>query len=331
MIWKTWKKYWEVSAVKAVIAAAFFLMLWKLSDIIFIVFGGALLAIGLHAFSSLLSKHLKIKKQIAIPITIVLLIITIVVIAVFFLQPLASQSGKLLNRLPDSLIALEQQLENYTDIDVPDDVIAKLDSVTINIKSILDLSQAFGRAVSFVIGFFIAVVVGLYFYIYPDEYKDSLAQIFNGRQRADKITKEVYTDLKWWLFGILCSMTSIAVLTTAGLLILGVPFALLLGVSAGILAFIPNFGPILSVIPAFLVASVTSIELATYVIFLYVGVQLVESYLITPLIQKKAISLSPALHIIIQLTFGVLFGFLGLMFAVPFAVAVRAFYRGMNN
>ena len=126
-------------------------------------------------------------------------------------------------------------------------------------------------------------------------------------------------------------MTSIAVLTTAGLLILGVPFALLLGVSAGILAFIPNFGPILSVIPAFLVASVTSIELATYVIFLYVGVQLVESYLITPLIQKKAISLSPALHIIIQLTFGVLFGFLGLMFAVPFAVAVRAFYRGMNN
>ena len=140
MIWKTWKKYWEVSAVKAVIAAAFFLMLWKLSDIIFIVFGGALLAIGLHAFSSLLSKHLKIKKQIAIPITIVLLIITIVVIAVFFLQPLASQSGKLLNRLPDSLIALEQQLENYTDIDVPDDVIAKLDSVTINIKSILDLS-----------------------------------------------------------------------------------------------------------------------------------------------------------------------------------------------
>jgi predicted PurR-regulated permease PerM len=120
-------------------------------------------------------------------------------------------------------------------------------------------------------------------------------------------------------------MAIIGVLTTAGLWILGIPLALALGIIAALFTFIPNIGPLLSAIPALLLGLMDSPQQALYIGALYVGIQTVESYMITPLIQKKTISLPPALTLSSQVLLGVIFGGLGVALATPMtAVALAA-------
>ncbi len=93
--------------------------------------------------------------------------------------------------------------------------------------------------------------------------------------------------------------------------------ALALGIIAGLLSFIPNFGPIIALLPAVLIAFTQGPNTALYITLLYMGVQAVESNLITPLVQKKMVYLPPAMIIISQVLLGILVGGLGLILATP--------------
>lgn len=101
----------------------------------------------------------------------------------------------------------------------------------------------------------------------------------------------------------------------------GHPLALILGIIAALLTFIPNIGPILSAIPAILLGLVENTTLAIHIALLYTVIQLVESYIITPLIQRKTVSLPPGLTLGAQVILGVLFGMLGLALATPLTAA----------
>jgi predicted PurR-regulated permease PerM len=103
---------------------------------------------------------------------------------------------------------------------------------------------------------------------------------------------------------------------------MGVPLALTLGLIAGLLSFIPNFGPILSAVPAILLAFIHSPISAVYVACLFVGVQVVESNVVTPFIERKTVELAPALTIVFQLILGVLIGGLGLVLATPLLAVI---------
>ena len=128
--------------------------------------------------------------------------------------------------------------------------------------------------------------------------------------------------LRWWLIGKVGSMIFIGILTWIGLSIIGVPLALTLGLIAGLLSFIPNFGPIISALPAILLAFIDSPITAVYVLILYVGVQLVESNLVTPIIERETVELPPALTIIFQLALSVMIGGLGLVLATPLLAVI---------
>ena len=112
-------------------------------------------------------------------------------------------------------------------------------------------------------------------------------------------------------------MPSSTRLTTIGLWLLDVPLALVLGLIAALFTFIPNIGPILSAIPAVLFGLTVSPQQALYVGLLYGGIQVVESYLLTPLVQRKTIELPPALTLAAQVLLGVTFGGLGVALAAP--------------
>ncbi len=139
------------------------------------------------------------------------------------------------------------------------------------------------------------------------------------RTRVRQILVAVGDTLSWWLVGKVGSMLFIGVLTWIGLSILGVPLALTLGLIAGLLSFVPNFGPILSALPAILLAFVPpgSPMTALYVLLLFVGVQLLESNLVTPMIERRTVEIPPALTIVFQLALAVLVGGLGLVLATP--------------
>ena len=132
---------------------------------------------------------------------------------------------------------------------------------------------------------------------------------------------ETGNRLRRWLIGQGISMLVIGSLTFIGLLILGVPIAFVLALFAGLAGFLPYLGPIIGAIPMVLVAGGESFHLALLVVGLYVIIQFLESYLLTPLIQARAVSMPPAVVILNQLVFGAVFGLLGLALATPLAAA----------
>lgn len=122
-------------------------------------------------------------------------------------------------------------------------------------------------------------------------------------------------------------MAIIGACTAVGLWALGVPLALTLALLAAALTFVPNFGPILAAVPAVLLGLLESPTKALYVVLLYVGVQTVESYVLTPLIQKRTVSAPPALTILAQVLLGVLVGGLGVVLATPLTAVALVLAR----
>ena len=137
------------------------------------------------------------------------------------------------------------------------------------------------------------------------------------RDRARQVLDQLGSTLFRWLLGELFSMVVVAILTGLGLWLLGMPLALTLALFAGLFSFIPNFGPLIGLAPALLLAFTQGPSMALYVVILYLGVQLVESNLITPLVQRRMVELPPALVIVSQVLMGVFTGGLGLMLATP--------------
>ncbi|MGE3707077.1 MAG: AI-2E family transporter, partial [Vicinamibacterales bacterium] len=143
----------------------------------------------------------------------------------------------------------------------------------------------------------------------------------------DEVSRELGRVLRWWLVGKLLSMSIVGVMTTVGLWLLGVPLALVFGLLAAALTFVPNIGPVLSVVPPALLALVDEPRVAAYVLGLYLGIQTVESYAITPIIQRRTVSLPPALTITAQVALGLLVGALGVAVATPLTAAAMTVVR----
>ena len=115
----------------------------------------------------------------------------------------------------------------------------------------------------------------------------------------------------------LFSMVLITILIAVGLSIMGIPAALVLGLITGILEIVPNFGPLLAMIPGVLLAFTIGPDTAIIVALIYIVSQTIVVNIVTPLIQKKMINMPPALTLISQLIMGTLSGALGIVLAVP--------------
>jgi predicted PurR-regulated permease PerM len=114
-------------------------------------------------------------------------------------------------------------------------------------------------------------------------------------------------------------MVIVGVLSLVGLMVLGIPLAFILSVVTGLVTFIPIIGPILALIPPTLIALTISPQQALYVFLLYMGIQFLETYLITPIIEQKAVDLPPVVLIMSQVILGLFLGFLGVAVAAPLA------------
>lgn len=168
-------------------------------------------------------------------------------------------------------------------------------------------------------GFFIVVFVSIYIAADPKMYRAGLMHLFpkRARTRAGEVLSAIATVLRKWLVTQLIAMLVIGVVTTVALSILNVKAALALGVLAGLLEFVPTIGPILSAVPAIGMAFLDSPEKALSVTILYIAIQFAENQLLIPLLMKGGLDLPPAVTILAQALFTLLFGFLGLMVAVP--------------
>jgi predicted PurR-regulated permease PerM len=180
----------------------------------------------------------------------------------------------------------------------------------------------FSATLSTLLNVLSVLFLGVYLAAAPQLYRAGVRRLAPAERRArgGEIFAALGAALRGWLVGRIASMTVVAALTFAGLLALGVPLALSLAVIAGAFSFVPYVGPIAAAVPALLVAGVEGVEVALWVAALYAAVQLVESYLITPLIQQHVVSMAPALLISAQVLLGMAGGVLGVLLATPLAV-----------
>lgn len=318
------------------LAAAAFLG-WRLRVELMVLFGAGLFGVALYQASGWLTRRTGLPHGASVTIWFLGGVLLAAGFSVFAGRQLSDQYDRLEQEIPAALETLEDRLEGTpvlgslsTQIeqvregmmgDGRQDPTESDSEQEQNEAQQVRLIQLTTRTLSLVaiwamVSFYLAWggrgYMKAYLRLFPPEHRDT------GRELANAL----YTALPWWLVGRVASMAAVSLLTTIGLVLLGVPLALVLGVIAGLFSFVPILGPIASVVPAGLVALQSAPDKIFWVLGLYAAVQLLESNLITPHIQQRVASVPPVLLISGQLVMGVLAGIAGIMFSTPLVLAL---------
>ncbi|HMH25828.1 MAG TPA: AI-2E family transporter, partial [Gemmatimonadaceae bacterium] len=190
------------------------------------------------------------------------------------------------------------------------------------------LTSTFAVSGAFMLVLFIAAYIG----VDPALYHGGLLELFPARQRPRTAVAlaNLATTLRRWLVTQLIAMVVIGAVTTVFLFAVHVKAALPLGILAGVLKFIPIVGSIFAAIPAIAMAFVDSPHKALVIAIGYFVIQFVENHLLVPILMKHGVNIPPALTLGIQALMALLFGFLGLLVAVPLLAAILTIVRALN-
>jgi len=291
-------------------------------DALLLAFAAILLAVFFRGLSSWLSERTGLGSTLSFAIVVASLAVVFGVSIYLLEQSLVEQFRELREQLPNSISTLRNRLEQYgwgrtilEQIPPPADIYNSIQKSSMWSRA----SGFFSTTIGILVNFFIFIVLAIFIAIEPETYvRGSLLLVPKSRRpRAREILDALGETLRWWLVGKFCSMFAVGVMTWIGLYFLDIPLALTLGIITALFTFIPNFGPVLSLLPAALIALSQDPIKAVYVVVLYIVVQIIESNLITPVIERRTISLPPALTIAVQLVLSVFVGGLGLVLATP--------------
>ena len=297
-------------------------VLWKIKSALLLLFASILLAVLLSRCAEKLAVHTSMPRRAALTVVVMLLFVLLGLAGWFFGTKMAGQIGQLRQQVQQSLDVLRQYAwGEYLAENLPrfSQLIGRSDTGLFS-----RITGAASRLIDIITGFLITLFLGLYLAVKPRFYERGLLQLL-PRPRRPRVEEALDTTghaLWWWLLATFVSMTTIGVLSWLGLMLLGIPLAAVLGITAGLLEFIPFIGPVLAMVPAVLVGFLQGPTQALYVALLYLGIQQLESYVITPLVQEQGTSLPPALTLLAAVVFGLLFGPLGVIVATPLMVAL---------
>lgn len=309
----------------AVAVVVILVLLWYAIDVVLLAFIGVLVAILLRAPADWLSRRWGIPEGWALAMVGVILLAVLVGGGALFGRGVAVQALALIDRIPEIVETFKQQL-GQTEVGARVLALAessgKLSSGEGQFigRGLGLIGSTFGAVANVLIVFFFAVFMAAQ----PQPYIQGLVFLVprKRRKRAREVIYEIGNVLRRWLIGQSILAVCVALLTGAGLLLLGAPFAVALGILAGLMEFVPYIGPFVAAVPAILVGFAEGPELALYIALLFLGVQMIESYVLAPLIQHRAVHLAPAAILFAQVLMGAIVGALGVAVATPLAAAV---------
>ena len=173
--------------------------------------------------------------------------------------------------------------------------------------------------VSAVGNFFIVLFLGLTFAAQPSVYRNGLLFMAPARHRARAtvIVDRIGETLERWLIAQMLTMAAVFLVTWIGLALIGIQSSFILGIQAGLLAFIPTVGALLAGLIVVLASLASGWVAALSAFILFLGVHALESYILTPIIQRQALDIPPATLFAFQILLGVVFGIWGLALALP--------------
>ncbi|MCG6114147.1 MAG: AI-2E family transporter [Mesorhizobium sp.] len=334
---------WRTATIVGVVLAitmSVFIVVYAASGFL-LIFAGILFAVFLDALTSALGRIMPVHR--AIRLTLVCLV-TGGALAAF----LGSVGIVAVGQTPDLLATLEDELRQLQrmaqDFGAPDGNGEQGNGEESDngggwLEWLPDPAGLFGQVrVAFEMTFgvlgniLVILVLGVFIAAQPQLYRDGLTKLVSprSRRRFGQVLDEIGSALRFWLIGQFITMTIIGLVVWAALAAVGMPGAILLGLTAGILNFVPIVGPILAGIPIVLVAMAQDWWIVFYAIGVYVFIQFLEGNILTPLIQRRAVNLPPALIIGAIVIMGLLFGLPGVILATPFSavalVAVKRLY-----
>jgi predicted PurR-regulated permease PerM len=312
------------------LAALIILSVWAtiyVFDVVLLLFGAILLAIFLHGLANIVRRYARLSEGKSVLLVSAILVL-ILGLSIWLLAPsVAEQVKKLRGELPVSAQKASEYISNYSwgraiveQLPGTDELIEKANDSSVWSR----VGGVFSTTVGAITNIALMLLLAVYLASEPKLYIKGFTKLFpqDKRRRVREILLEIGETLSWWLVGKGASMLFIGVLTWIGLYFIGVPLSLTLGLIAGLFSFVPNFGPILSAVPAILLAFIDSPISALYVLILFIAVQLIESNLVTPMIERRTVELPPVLTIFAQLALTVLIGAAGLILATPILAVV---------
>ena len=314
------KKVW-ITVQIVVLTIAILLLFQSTFRIFLLVLAGSLIAIFFRSISAFIKRLTKFKESICVGISIIASLL--IVAGLFWLigAKVQTQINELTETLPKTIDYLKNEINSSS---LGENVMNRLTS-----NSSINKAQSFvGKFFESTFGIFgdlyVVLFIGIFFTISPNIYTNGFIELLplKRQEKGKQVLEKLNEQLRKWLKGKLFSMVVVFILTAIGLAIIGMPLWLVLALLAGLISFIPNFGPLIALIPAVLVALLQSPTMAALVIGLYALIQFIESNFITTFVQKKLINMPPALIIISQLIMGILTGGWGLILATPITVIV---------
>jgi predicted PurR-regulated permease PerM len=298
-------------------------------DILLAAFAGVLFAVLLRALTDLVTRYTPITGGWALALVLVTLVALLAGGGLLLAPQVGDQVGELTEQAPqiraDAEEFLEQRawgqwiLERFGDGGVENGA-----------------ADAVGPALAGLLSTFTILIttffVGLFAAASPALYKDGLVHLAPLRHRpvVRELIGEIAYTLRWWLIGRAIAMLMVGVTTALVLGLLGIRFALLMGIIAGLLTFVPYLGPIVAGVPIVLFALLEGPQQALWALLAYTAIQQVEGNVLDPIIMHKLIYIPPVLTIVMQVLMGAVLGIMGVVMATPLAavlIVLNRFYR----
>lgn len=337
-----------VAGVVLAIALCLFLIIYASSGFL-LLFAGILFAVFLDALTRALGHVMPIARGLRLTIVCIVTSLAVMGFITSVGVTAVAQTPDLIRTLERELRGIEQMLQEYNVVNLVSEEIADGNGDDTGEEAngsgsrsggisdwLPDPSGLFGQvraafATTFgVIGNIgVILIVGVFLAAQPQLYRDGAVKLVSveSRPRFGQVMDEIGVTLRFWLMGQFVTMGIIGLVVYAALAVVGMPGAILLGLTAGVLNFIPVLGPILAGIPIVLVAMSQDWWVVGYALAVYCVVQFLEGNVLTPLIQRKAVSLPPALIMASLVIMGLLFGFVGIILATPFAAVMMVLVK----
>lgn len=308
------------------------LMLSALALLIFhanfflLVFAGIFFSTLLNFSSNWIVSKSKMPYWLALLLVLLFMTGILVLIIVLVGPSMVEQVKEMSNTLPKSLHNLREEIrQTSVGRNLFEELPADLGALLEDREEVMSrIVGSFSTTVGAIANFFIIIVTGIFLASSPKIYTHGFVRLFpvNFRPRLREVMDKAQYSLSLWMMAKLISMLVVGVFTAIGLEILGMPMPYALALIAALFSFIPNIGPYLALAPAVLIALMQGGNMYIYVLILYFGIQIVESYLITPMIEKKMVHLPPALTLFWLVLLGIVTGILGLILATPILAAL---------
>ncbi len=312
--------------------------LFAIRDILVLLFFAVIIASAVDLPTRFFDK-LKIPRILSVLVIYLIFIGLVIGLLMLFIPSLAREIKDFSNEFPGYADSLYQKIQRIQDGSL------KYQKIVDEIQKILGnigetLRESAGNILSKTLGIFgglasalLVLVISFYLAVQKEGIQNLLRGITPKKHETYVLNLWARAQKKMghWFQGQLFLALVVGVMVYIGLSILHIRFAFLLAIIAGILELVPYIGPVLSAVPAVILAFFQAPVLAVWVLVVYIVVQQLENNLLVPLIMKKVVGLNPVAVIIALLIGGKLLGILGIILAVPAAAVLAEFFRDIKR